>query len=81
MKKIRKFYQTLEKKPPRLIAGIAFTAFLIFFLVGIILGLEFRRLRLNQLLVQQRSQRAEETKRLEILFEKYSEAQVLKPIR
>lgn len=73
MKKIKKIAQELEGKPRQVIAKICLASFLISFLVGFSSGLVFRELRLNRLITKQEVQKIEEEKRLNTLFEKFSQ--------
>lgn len=73
MKKIRKIAREFDGKPRQVIAKISFVIFLVSFLIGFSAGLVFRELRLNFFTIKQKAQKIEEGRRLERLFQEFSQ--------
>lgn len=78
MRRLKKIYADFEKKPLSMVAIICLICFIVFFLMGLGLGLGYYQWRINGLIEGEKTQRQEELKRLNRLFEKYSQAKILK---
>lgn len=80
MKKIKKIARELDGKSRQVVAKICLVSFLIGFLVGFSSGLVFRELRLNRLIAKQKAQKIEEERRLNVLFERFSQVKSFPPV-
>jgi len=77
LKKINKIVGEFEGKPRQIIIKISLVIFLSSFLIGFSSGLVFREFRLYLLSARQKVQKLEEGKRLNTIFQEFSQVKSL----